>query len=261
MNITYRPNADLKEDIRAYWSERSKTFDQDFGHRIPEGPEFDAWAKAIRAQLGDKPLKILELACGTGEVTRVLLSMGHTVTALDFSEPMLATAKVKHQGNARAYFILADAENTMEPDESYDAIVSRHLVWTLTDPAMAFADWHRVLRPDGKLLFFDGNWAEPSRLGRLALRIIAVMDRVTGASTHLDGGLGARHTEIMQRLPFSNGLSPSAVVPLLDRAGFADIEVTSQRSIARGQRDRANIRNKLRTLVYNKFVLSCTKSA
>ena len=39
-------NDHLKEDIRDYWSRRSQTFDLAFGHRIPEGPEFDAWAAA-----------------------------------------------------------------------------------------------------------------------------------------------------------------------------------------------------------------------
>ena len=65
---------------------------------------------------------------------------------------------------------MIDAENPMEPDESYDAIVCRHLVWTLTTPEQAFAEWHRMLKPGGALLFFDGDWAAPTRLGRLVHR-------------------------------------------------------------------------------------------
>ncbi len=133
-------NGDLKEDIRDYWSRRSETFDLAFGHRIPEGPEFDAWAAAIRERLGPEPRRVLELACGTGEVTRLLLSLGHEVTALDFCEAMLAVARRKHAGAKGLRFLLADAENPMEPDESYDAIVCRHLVWTLTAPERAFCE-------------------------------------------------------------------------------------------------------------------------
>ncbi len=33
---------------------------------------------------------------------------------------------------------MGDAENTMEPDEAYDVIVNRHLVWTLVDPLACF---------------------------------------------------------------------------------------------------------------------------
>lgn len=153
------------------------------------GPELDAWAEAARQHLGTKPLRVLELACGTGEVTNVLLSLGHEVTALDFSEHMLAVAKCKHAGNPKARFILADAENTMEPDGDYDAVVCRHLVWTLTDAERAFSDWHRVLRSGGKLLIFDGDWAKPAPFGRLALFAIGMIDRMLGKDHHYDGAL------------------------------------------------------------------------
>ena len=254
-------NDHLKEDIREYWSRRSETFDLAFGHRIPQGPEFDAWAAAIRERLGPAPCRVLELACGTGEVTRLLLSLGHEVTALDFSEAMLAVARRKHAGAKGLRFLLADAENPMEPDESYDAIVCRHLVWTLTTPDAAFAEWHRMLKPDGTLLFFDGDWAAPTRLGRLASHAIAVVDRFIGTDPHYDGAMSERHASIMQRLPFGDGLTAERVLPLLEAAGFADMTIGSHAPIAAAQRSTADLRNKLRTLLYRRFILSCRKPA
>ena len=254
-------NSHLKEDIRDYWSRRSKTFDLAFGHRIPPGPEFDAWADAIRARLGPEPRRVLELACGTGEVTRLLLSLGHDVTALDFSEAMLAVARGKHAGARGLRFLLADAENPMEPDESYDAIVCRHLVWTLTMPEQAFAEWFRMLKPGGMLLFFDGDWAAPTRLGRLASRAIAVLDRFIGTDPHYDGAMSERHSSIMARLPFGDGLTVERVLPLLEDAGFRDMEIGSHAAIARAQRRTTDLRNKLRTLLYRRFILSCRKPA
>lgn len=254
-------NDHLKEDIREYWSRRSETFDLAFGHRIPQGPEFDAWAAAIRERLGPAPRRVLELACGTGEVTRLLLSLGHEVTALDFSEAMLAVARRKHAGAKGLRFLLADAENPMEPDESYDAIVCRHLVWTLTTPDAAFAEWHRMLKPGGTLLFFDGDWAAPTRLGRLASRAIAVVDRFIGTDPHYVGAMSERHASIMQRLPFGDGLTAERVLPLLEAAGFADMSIGSHAPIAAAQRSTADLRNKLRTLLYRRFILSCRKPA
>lgn len=255
------PNTDLKEDIRDYWSRRSQTFDLAFGHRIPQGPEFDAWATAIRERLGPKPRRVLELACGTGEVTRLLLSLGHEVTALDFSEAMLAVARKKHAGAKGLRFLLADAENPMEPDESYDAIVCRHLVWTLTTPAQAFSEWYRMLKPGGTLLFFDGDWAAPTPLGRLASRAIAVLDRVVGTDPHYDCAMSDRHANIMARLPFGNGLTADRVLPLLETAGFRDMTIGSHASIAKAQRRTADLRNRLRTLLYRRFILCCRKPA
>ena len=148
-----RGNFDLKEEIRAYWGERSKTYDLSAGHRIAEGAEAAAWAEEFRQRLGDAPLNVLELGCGTGEITGVLHGLGHHVTALDFSEAMLARARSKHAGKPRLHFVLADAGNTMEPDGHFDAVVCRNLVWTLTEPMAAFGEWRRVLKPGERWSF------------------------------------------------------------------------------------------------------------
>lgn len=251
-------NFNLKEEIRDYWSRRSETFDLAFGHRIPRGPEFDAWQKPVRDHLGPQPLRVLELACGTGEVTALLHDLGHDITALDFSEAMLAVARRKHAGRDRLRFILADAENPMEPDASFDAVVCRHLVWTLTDPAGAFAEWRRVLKPGGKLIVFDGDWASPTRLGRLASWLIGVIDRVNGPDLNYDGALSVRHAAIMSALPFGGGLRPETIIPMLVKAGFRDPQIGSHTPIAVAQRKTANLRNRLRTLVYRRFILTAT---
>ncbi|UXT43583.1 class I SAM-dependent methyltransferase [Agrobacterium leguminum] len=253
-------NFDLKEEIRDYWSKRSETFDLAFGHRIASGPEAEAWQKPIRELIGPGPKRVLELACGTGEVTRLIHDLGHDVTALDFSEAMLAVARAKHAGKPRLRFIMADAENTMEPDASYDAIVCRHLVWTLTQPEQTFSEWFRLLRPGGRLLFFDGDWATPKPTGRLASLLISLIDHVMGADRNYDGALGSRHAAIMKALPFGQGLQPQMLTPLLIAAGFDKIELHSHHPIAKAQRKNANLRNRLRTFVYRRFILTCSRS-
>jgi ubiquinone/menaquinone biosynthesis C-methylase UbiE len=254
------PNHSLKEDIRQYWSDRAKTFDLAFGHRIPPGTEFAAWQAAIAAHLGAAPRHVLELACGTGEVTQVLLSLGHQVTALDFSETMLAVARNKHADKSdRVRFLLADAENTFLPGKSFDAIVCRHLVWTLTDPVAALTEWRRLLKPDGQLLIFDGDWTGPKPTGRVAAKLIALLDHWQGPDPNYDGAMSDRHAGIMSALPFGDGLTAERLMPLLIDAGFSELNVTSHAPIARAQRRAATLRNKLRTLVYRRFILSARR--
>jgi ubiquinone/menaquinone biosynthesis C-methylase UbiE len=252
-------NFDLKEEIRAYWSKRSETFDQDFGHGIAPGAEANAWQQPIRTVLGDRPQRVLELACGTGEVTRLIHDLGHDVTALDFSEAMLMVARKKHAGKSRLRFLLADAENTMEPDEVYDAVVCRHLVWTLTNPSDASRDWFRILRPGGKLLFFDGDWKTPSAGGKVASMMISAIDRIFGPDTNHNASLSDRHARIMQALPFGDGLKPKRLLPILRDAGFTEIDLLPHAPIATAQRKNATLRNKLRTFVYRRFILACVK--
>jgi len=251
-------NHGLVEDIREYWSHRAETFDRAFGHGIAPGQEAAAWARPMREHLGPAPRRVLELACGTGEVTRLIHDLGHDVTGLDFCEPMLAKARAKHAGKPRLRFVHADAGRTMEPDARYDAVVCRHLVWTLTDPPAAFADWVRILRPGGRLLVYDGDWTRPAPAGRSAAWILARWEKFA-PDAYYDSAMNARHASTMQRLPFSEGLTFDRLSPLLRDAGFAGIRELSHAPISRAQRRGQGLRNRLRTLVYRRFIVLAEK--
>lgn len=248
-------NFHLREEIRAYWSRRAAQFDLAFGHRISDRAA-PAWAAPIRAHLGPAPQQVLELACGTGEVTALLHQLGHQVTALDFAEPMLEQARAKHAGKDRLRFVHADAENTMEPDAHYDAILCRHLVWTLTDPQAAFADWLRVLRPGGRLVIFDGDWTRPARPG--LARLLALWDRLS-PDPYYDDALGQAHADIMRQLPFGHGLRFDQMAGMLSQAGFDRIGQLPYAPIARAQRRGQGLRNRLRTRVHHRFILTASR--
>jgi len=261
MTSTLHPSANwsLKEDIRSYWSKRAETFDRAFGHRIPKGPEHDAWAAEIRDHFGEAPLDVLELASGTGEVTGVLLDLGHNVTGIDFSEAMIERSRAKHRGNARARFLLGDAEGTLEPDDTYDAVVCRHLVWTLTNPEAALRDWHRVLRPGGRLLIFDGDFVNQPWQGRLAKRAMTLLEKLTGPDLHRDPSLAQQHTAILEQLPFRDGLTFARLKGIAEEAGFTDVACSSYRRIQRAQRRIAGPHDWLRTWLHDRFILTARK--
>lgn len=260
MSATAEPtNWHLKDEIRAYWSKRAATFDQSFGHRILPGPEHEAWAEELRRHLGSEPLHVLELASGTGEITRVLRALGHRVTGIDFSEAMIALARAKHAGDPGARFVMADAENTMEPDGAYDAVVCRHLVWTLTDPEAALRDWSRALKPGGRLVVFDGNFVRPSWTGRVARRLLAGLE-ARGAPVHRDAALTREHEAILRRLPFRNGLDFATLRPLAEAAGLSDVKYASYRGILRAQRRIAAPPDWLRTWLHRRFILVARKA-
>lgn len=152
-------NFDLKEEIRAYWSKRAESFDEEASHRIEDEFGKPEWQSFIRQAFDlddlDDPsqLHALDLACGTGEISRMLCGIGIQVTGLDFSETM-------QKDNWKP--LLCDAEDLLGVEnESFDFLITRHLAWTLTDPAKAFGEWYRVLKPGGRLLIVDGNWSQP----------------------------------------------------------------------------------------------------
>ncbi|ACP22572.1 putative methyl-transferase, S-Adenosyl-L-methionine (plasmid) [Sinorhizobium fredii NGR234] len=229
-NVAAGQNYDLRDEIKAYWSERAATFDLSPGHEIFSEEERSAWHRLFLRHLGRGDGRAaLDLASGTGVISHLLDDLGFKVTGLDWAEPMLERARQKAKSRKRAIsFRIGDAESTMEPDDRYDVIVNRHLVWTLVDPAAAFAEWLRVLKPGGTLLIVDGDFVNTGALERLFSKFSA-----WGQSAGIfkpDAPMHSRemmetHRNILSRVHFANGARAEAVVELLEAAGFTDIVV------------------------------------
>lgn len=71
--------------------------------------------------------------------------------------------------------------------------------------------------------------------------------------------MSEKHAAIMRALPFSEGLTFERLAPLLARAGFTTIRRLSHEHIAKAQRRGQGLRNRLRTLVYGRFILVAEK--
>lgn len=102
--------------------------------------------------LGD----VLELACGTGLVTRHLrerLEEPTRLVATDFSEPMLKYAQTKPGIGKKVEWKMADATALPFPDGSFDIVVCGFGFMFFPDKDKASAEIFRVLRPGGRLLF------------------------------------------------------------------------------------------------------------
>ncbi|WHZ37846.1 class I SAM-dependent methyltransferase [Sagittula sp. MA-2] len=247
MNSHPHSNRDIRDEIRDYWSDRAATFDNDPGHKIEDGAEMAAWEALFRKHLGPaRGRRLLDLASGTGEISRLCKGLGFEVTGLDWAEPMLERARMKLPD---VTFLQADAERTMLPSGSMDVIVTRHLVWTLVDPASAFAEWHRVLAPGGTLLLVDGDFVTRGLLARFLLR-----------GRTVDRGRMDRHQRILQRVHFSQGARASSVSDLLAEAGFTDLRTDKRLGrIHRAQRSNLGWRKSLLRLSEHRYLIRATK--
>jgi len=115
-------------------------------------PYADDLARRIAAR---SPSRLLEVAAGTGVVTRALASTlpaGATIVATDLNQPMLDRAQLV--GTARPVeWRQADAMGLPFADASFDAVVCQFGVMFFPDKAKAFAEARRVLAPGGVLIF------------------------------------------------------------------------------------------------------------
>lgn len=103
--------------------------------------------------------RVLDLCCGTGDMTRTLVAHGYRVTGLDGSEQMLRFAR---ENAPAAQFILADARDFDLPPV-FDAVVStfdslNHIL-ALPELETVFRNVHRALAQGG-LFVFDMNMEE-----------------------------------------------------------------------------------------------------
>jgi len=113
-----------------------------------------------------RPRRVLEIAAGTGVVSRQLLEAlpkETSLTVTDLNAPMLEYAR--HKSTARGRVVewrQADAQQLPFPDESFDAVVCQFGVMFFPDKRRALLEFNRVLEKGGALIFsvwdsFDSN--------------------------------------------------------------------------------------------------------
>lgn len=117
---------------------------------------FAPYAADLAARLAAHvPRRVLELAAGTGAVTRELalrLPAEAEITATDLNPPMLALAE--SIGTARPVrWQVADAQQLPFDDGAFDAVICQFGVMFFPDKLRAYAEARRVLRDGGLLLF------------------------------------------------------------------------------------------------------------
>jgi SAM-dependent methyltransferase len=133
----------------------------------------------------------------------------------------------------------ADAESLPFGDESFDLVLGHAVLHHLPDPPRAFEEFHRVLRPGGRIAFAG----EPSRTGD---RLAAVPKRGAGALAPLwrallradpappaaDFGQSDVHDHGLERLVDIHAFAPGDLAGLARRAGFTDVKVRGEELVA-----------------------------
>ena len=105
--------------------------------------------------------QVLEIGCGTGELAKMLLTRGATITAFDVNPAMVAVARerLKNKGYNKKLTIKEMGIDGMDNllSASYDAVVSTLVFSELSDDERHFALVHskRVLKPGGVLIIAD----------------------------------------------------------------------------------------------------------
>jgi len=128
--------------------------------------DYQAWVQYLLA-LGLRhhhmPERILDLGCGTGNVTIPLAKKGYEIAGVDLSSEMIEVAKDKALAAGMAIdFVVGDIRSYSKPGELFDTVISccdvLNYLTSVADLVAAFQTVHRLLRSGG-MWFFDLNSA------------------------------------------------------------------------------------------------------
>jgi SAM-dependent methyltransferase len=180
--------------------------------------------RSVPATDHPRSVKVLDVACGIGNVGLRLARQGYTVVAVDAVRHLIAIAREKHHASGSApnlsFHHLDIARDDLPGAGTFDVLVSMHTLYWHPDPAGLLAASRRALKPGGYGIFLTYN--RPARVVQ------------TFREARRAGGLGAAVGALRWLVPTAvferfrdcdhRYMSETEVHEALDQAGFDVLE-------------------------------------
>src|SRR5258708_1238418 len=183
----------LKARLRATW------IAGDFG-QIAKSTASGAedFIKRLNLQPG---MKVLDVACGTGNLTLPAARMGAIVRGVDIAPNLIKQARENAEREGlRIQFDEGDAEALPYEDASFDAVVTMFGAMFAPRPEVVAAELKRVCRPGGFIAM--ANWAPTGFVGQTFKTVSSYVPPVPGMPAPVLWGVEAT---VRERL--ANGIS------------------------------------------------------
>src|SRR5438445_8979919 len=136
-------------------------------------------ARSVSDEASPRATRVLDVACGIGNVSLRLATEGYSVVGIDGVKHLVEIAREKNKphGANLAFQHLDIARTAMPGAGNFDVLVSMHTLYWHPDPAALLAGCRRALKPGGHAIFLTYN--RPARVVQ------------TFREAHRAGGLGA----------------------------------------------------------------------
>ncbi|MFN8061497.1 MAG: ubiquinone/menaquinone biosynthesis methyltransferase [Vicinamibacterales bacterium] len=164
-------------------------------------------------------LRVLDLACGTGDLTFRLARTGASAIGLDVTEAMLVVAERRlHEGEAPAgtvRFLAGDMMALPCPDAAFDVVTAGYGLRNVPSLEPSLREIVRVIRPGGVFVSLDFNRPSNALLRWAYLTYLRAVGATLGVVLHGD-------SETYRYIPASIVRYPGApaVAELMTRVGF-----------------------------------------
>jgi ubiquinone/menaquinone biosynthesis C-methylase UbiE len=213
----------------------------DFGE-IGRSQVLGKLSKVLGAEIERGYERSLEIGAGTGYFSLNLMQAGvvSEATCTDISPGMVTTlsANAARLG-LKVKTARADAEALPFPDQSFDLVLGHAVLHHLPNLERAFAEFHRVLRPGGRLVFAG----EPSRFGDRLARIPKrsahslsplwrKLIRARPAPAPGAGGTQDEDEHALEHVVDIHAFVPADLSVHAKRAGFVEVKVRGEELVA-----------------------------
>jgi ubiquinone/menaquinone biosynthesis methyltransferase len=162
--------------------------------------------------------RVLDLACGTGDLAFAAASRRASVVGLDVTLRMVELAKAKPAGH-QVKFIVGDMVWLPFPAGSFDVITTGYGLRNVPDLRAAVREMHRVLRPGGLAVSLDFNRPASVLVRSVYLAYLSVVGGALGWLLHRNPDTYRYIPESIRRYP-----GAPAVAELMKGEGFARAE-------------------------------------
>lgn len=219
--LNEQTEAEATAHVRELFNSIAPTYDK-LNHLLSMGLDRRWWrrsARVFRDVLARPEARVLDLCCGTGDMTEALLMLrpaqAESIIGLDFSPTMLSLARKKFAGR-NILWVEGDAMHLPYADNTFDLITSAFGFRNLPNYADALRELHRVLAPGGRLGILECNQPEGLRGVGYNLYLHRALPMIGGWISG-DRAAYAYLPASIERFPRSPHM-----LAMLREAGFAD---------------------------------------
>lgn len=160
--------------------------------------------------------RVLDLACGTGDLLLAAAPHATRAVGLDVTFRMLQLARAK----SAAPLVQGDMQALPFPRASFTVVTTGYGLRNVPDLDAALAEIHRVLDRGGRLLSLDFNRPSSGVIRRAYLAYLTVVGSAVGLALHGDADTYRYIPESIRAWPGAEG-----VARRLEQAGFGDVRV------------------------------------
>jgi SAM-dependent methyltransferase len=217
---------EVSDRIRAFWDADAATYDATPSHAISDPLESATWRQILREVLPEPPAHVLDAGAGTGALSLLAAELGYDVTALDLSSGMLAQAERKAGDRGldeRMRFVVGSV--TEPPEGPFDAVIERHVLWTVPDPVAALRAWRDVAR---RLVLFEGLWGSTALRDRARMALSEAIRRALGTPPDHHAPYPG---DVLSELPLAAMPSPRPFIDAVHEAGWRGVRIKRLRDV------------------------------